>query len=60
MAKRKELGFICYVNMPGRGAVPFDDLSAADVEAFRAMCARRISEELSAFYFQHPEEYGAL
>lgn len=60
MAKAKKLGFICYVNMPDRGAVNVDDLTASEREQWQANMCRRLSEDMSAYYTQHPEEFAAL
>lgn len=60
MARSKELGFVCYVNMPERGPVLVDDLTADERAQWQVNMCRNLSRELSAHYTQHPEEYAAL
>lgn len=51
----RELSCRSFVLMPQRGAVPVEDLSPAETEAWHANLRRRLGEELGAFYAKHPE-----
>lgn len=57
---RKPLGYVCYVIMPDRGPVPVEDLTDAERKQWHENMRRRLSENMSAYYTQHPEEYAAL
>lgn len=56
----KKLGYVCYVIMPDRGPVPLENLTAEEREQWAENKRRRLSENMSAYYSQHPEEYTAL
>ena len=58
--KKKELGFVCYVLMPGRGPVPVEELTDAERAQWQENMCRRLSETMSDYYTQHPEEYARL
>ena len=56
----KKLGYICYVIMPDRGPVPLDELTKEERESWGERMRERLSENMSAYYTQHPEEYARL
>ena len=56
----KELGFQCFVLMPGRGPVPVEELTQEERAQWLANMRRRLSENLSDYFTQHPEEYAKL
>lgn len=56
----KKLGYVCYVIMPDRGPVPLENLTAEERAQWAENKRRRLSENMSAYYTQHPEEYAAL
>ena len=56
----KKLGYVCYVIMPDRGPVPLENLTAEERAQWAENKRRRLSENMSAYYSQHPEEYAAL
>lgn len=56
----KKLGYVCYVIMPGRGPVPLENLTPEERAQWAENKRRRLSENMSAYYSQHPEEYAAL
>lgn len=56
----KKLGYVCYVIMPDRGPVPLENLTAEERAQWAENKRRRLSENMSAYYSQHPEEYTAL
>lgn len=60
MARGKKLGFVCYVNMPDGRTVPLNDLTEAERAQWQKNMTQRLSENMSAYYTQHPEEYAAL
>ena len=58
--KRKELGFACYMLMEDGSTVPFDELTEEQREKFRENAAKRLSENMSAYYAAHLDEYARL
>lgn len=56
----KKLGYVCYVIMPDRGPVPLENLTAEERAQWAENKRHRLSENMSAYYTQHPEEYAAL
>lgn len=56
----KKLGYVCYVIMPDRGPIPLENLTAEERAQWAENKRRRLSENMSAYYTQHPEEYAAL
>lgn len=58
--KRKELTCESFVLMPGRGAVPVGELTAEERAQWQENMRRRLSERLSDYFTQHPEEYARL
>lgn len=58
--KRKELRCVSYVLMPDGRAVPVGELTAAERGQWQANMCRRLSEELSDYYTQHPDEFARL
>ncbi len=59
MAKR-ELTCVSYVMMPDGRTVKADELTPEENRQWQENMRRRLSEELSAYYTQHPEEYARL
>ena len=51
----KELTCRSFVLMPQRGAVPVEELSPAETEIWHKNMRRRLSQDLGAYYAQHPE-----
>lgn len=56
----KKLGYVCYVIMPDRGPVPVNELTKEERAQWSENMRRRLSENMSDYYTQHPEEYAAL
>lgn len=56
----KKLGYICYVIMPDRGPVPVNELTEEERANWKENMRERLSENMSAYYTQHPEEYARL
>ncbi len=54
-AKRRELSFVCYMILEDGSTVPFEDLTEEQRRRFRENAARRLSENMSDYYTQHPE-----
>jgi len=46
--------------MPDRGPVPLENLTPEERAQWAENKRRRLSENMSAYYTQHPEEYAAL
>lgn len=60
MARGKALGFVCYIETPDRGPVAMCELTEAERAQWRQNALQRLSEDMSAYYRQNPEEYAAL
>ena len=58
--KRQELTCESFVIMPDGRTVPVRDLTPAEREQWHANMRRRLSETLSAYFTQHPDEYARL
>lgn len=51
---------VSFVLMPDGRTVPVGELTEEEREQWRANMRRRLSEDMSAYYTQHPEEYARL
>ena len=60
MARGKPLGFVCYVQMPDGRTVDVKDLTETERTQWHENMSKRLSENMSAYYSQHPEEYALL
>jgi hypothetical protein len=58
--RARELTCVCFLLTSDRGAVPIEELSENERDAWRESARRRLSAELSAYYTQHPEQYERL
>ena len=59
MANRKDnLTVMGFVIMEDASTVPVEDLTPEQREAWMKASCRRLSERLSAYFSQHPEEYA--
>lgn len=58
--KKKELSFVCYMILEDGSTVPFEDLSEEQLQRFRKNAAQRLTERMSDYYTQHPEEFAML
>ena len=56
----KELTCVSFVIMPNGRTVPADELTAEEHAQWQENMRRRLSENLSDFYTQHPELYARL
>ena len=57
---KKELTCVSFVIMPDGRTVPADELTAEEHAQWQENMRRRLSENLSDFYTQHPELYARL
>ncbi|MBQ9719385.1 MAG: hypothetical protein IJV64_01690 [Oscillospiraceae bacterium] len=57
---KKELGFACYLILEDGRAVPWDELTPEQLRRFRERATQRLSERMSDYYTQHPEEFDRL
>ena len=60
MAKGADLGFVCYISTPERGAVPVNELTPDEEAQWHQNMIGRLGESMSDFYTQHPAEYSKL
>ena len=58
--KKEPMGFVCYLLQEDGSAIPFEELTPEQREAWRERSAARLSEAMSDYYTQHPEEYARL
>lgn len=60
MAKGKKIGFICYIIEGNEPPKLWDSLTDERKEQIRADWRRRLSETMSEYYTQHPDEFLKL
>ena len=58
--KKKELSFAIMMIMEDGRTVPFGELSEEERARWRENAAARLSERMSDYYTQHPEEAARL
>lgn len=58
--RKDDLSFVCYVILEDGRNVPFEELTPEEHQRFRENAAKRLSDRMSAYYTQHPEEYQKL
>ena len=58
-AKRLELSFVCYMILEDGSTVPFEELTEEQRRRFRENAQQRLSERMSDYYTQHPQELRA-
>ena len=56
----KELTCVSYVIMPDGRTVLADELTPEEHAQWQANMLRRLSENMSDYYTQHPEQYARL
>lgn len=59
-AKRKDLTFACFVTMPDGRVRTVEDLTPEEKSEWQRRMLRRLSEDMSDYYTQHPAEYARL
>lgn len=57
---KKEITVVCYVLMPDGRTVPVEDLTEEELAAWHERQLQRLSEDMSDYYTQHPENYAKL
>ena len=57
--RKSDLSFVCYVLIDGQ-TIPVDELTDEQRERWQQGMSRRLSENMSFYYAEHPEEYIAL
>lgn len=58
--RKDDLSFVCYMILEDGSTVPFEDLTAEQRARFRENAAARLSQRMSDYYTQHPDEYARL
>lgn len=56
--KRNEISVVGFMILEDGSTVPFEDLTEEQREAWRANCCKRLSERMSDYFTNHPEEYA--
>ena len=59
-AKRKALTFACWIQMPDGRVRSVEDLTPEEKTEWQRRTLRRLSEDMSDYYTQHPAEYARL
>lgn len=57
---KKELTCVSFVIMPDGRTVRAEELTAEENAAWQRRMLQRLSENMSDYYTQHPEEYARL
>lgn len=57
---RREITVVCYVLMQDGRTVPVEELTEEERAEWHRRQLKRLSEDLSAYYTQHPEDYAKL
>ena len=58
--KKDDITVVGFLILEDGRTVPFEEATEEEIQRFRANAARRLSERLSEYYTQHPEEYANL
>ena len=58
--RKDDLSFVCYMILEDGSTVPFEDLTQEQLQRFRENATRRLTERMSDYYTQHPDEYAKL
>lgn len=57
---KRELTFACFVTMPDGRVRSVEDLTPEEKTEWQRRMLRRLSEDMSDYYTQHPEQYARL
>ena len=57
--RKSDLSFVCYVLIDGQ-TIPVDELTDEQRQRWQQGMSQRLSENMSFYYSEHPEEYIAL
>ena len=57
--RKNDLSFVCYVLIDGQ-TIPVDELTDDQRQRWQQGISQRLSENMSFYYSEHPEEYIAL
>lgn len=60
LAKRKELTCVSFVVFPDGRTVPVRELTEEERAQWHRSMSERLSEAMSDYYTQHPEEFARL
>lgn len=58
--KREEIRVVGYLILEDGRTVPMDEITPEERERWLAACRARLSQRMSDYYTQHPEEYARL
>ena len=57
--RKSDLSFVCYVLIDGQ-TIPVEELTDDQRQRWQQGMSQRLSENMSFYYSEHPEEYIAL
>lgn len=60
MARKNEITVVGFLIREDGSTVPMEDLTPEQREAWHARCRERLSQRMSDYYTQHPEEYKRI
>ena len=60
MARKNEITVVGFLILEDGGTVPMEDLTPEQRETWKEACRRRLSERMSDYFTQHPEEWAKV
>ena len=58
--KRNEITVVGFLILEDGSTVPMEDLTTEQRAAWKESCCKRLSQRLSDYFTQHPEEYARV
>ena len=58
MARKNEITVVGFMILEDGRKVPMEDLTPEQRETWKSRCCERLSQRLSDYFTQHPEEYA--
>lgn len=58
--RKDDLTFVCYLILEDGTTVPWEETTEAQRKRFRENATKRLTQRMSDYYSQHPEEYAKL
>ena len=58
--KKNELTFVVYMILENGEVIPFEDMTAEQTKTWQKNMCSRLSENMSDYYPQHPDQYARL
>lgn len=58
--RKDDITFVCYLILEDGTTVPWEETTEAQRQRFRENATKRLTQRMSDYYSQHPEEYAKL